>query len=155
MAVEASLVPTGSVTQKGPWCWKRLSGVSPTACGPGELCLGPHIQQCSFDVSRGFSTDSLGIAEVPFSAVGSQRSPVTRAAATTSSPGRSPSLPLCSSRAQETFMQWDQCRRFYNFLMADNMKKIILSHRCVTFHSLLGDIVLSELISESLKARTQ
>lgn len=34
-----------------------------------------------------------------------------------------------SSRAQETFMQWDQCRRFYNFLMADNMKKIILSHR--------------------------
>ncbi|NWX82343.1 ABHD2 lipase, partial [Nothoprocta ornata] len=32
-------------------------------------------------------------------------------------------------RAQETFMQWDQCRRFYNFLMADNMKKIILSHR--------------------------
>ncbi|NXR53575.1 ABHD2 lipase, partial [Hippolais icterina] len=32
-------------------------------------------------------------------------------------------------RAQETFMQWDHCRRFYNFLMADNMKKIILSHR--------------------------
>uniref|UniRef100_A0A3B1IWJ2 Monoacylglycerol lipase ABHD2 n=1 Tax=Astyanax mexicanus TaxID=7994 RepID=A0A3B1IWJ2_ASTMX len=32
-------------------------------------------------------------------------------------------------RAQETFLQWDQCRRFYNFLMADNMKKIILSHR--------------------------
>ncbi|KAK3562403.1 hypothetical protein QTP86_033546 [Hemibagrus guttatus] len=31
--------------------------------------------------------------------------------------------------AQETFLQWDQCRRFYNFLMADNMKKIILSHR--------------------------
>lgn len=27
-------------------------------------------------------------------------------------------------------MQWDQCRRFYNFLMADNMKRIILSHRC-------------------------
>lgn len=66
-------------------------------------------------------------------------SPVTRAAATTSPPGRGPSLPLCSSRAQETFMQWDQCRRFYNFLMADNMKKIILSHRCVTFPSLSGD----------------
>ncbi|XP_023669913.1 monoacylglycerol lipase ABHD2-like [Paramormyrops kingsleyae] len=32
-------------------------------------------------------------------------------------------------RAQETFFQWDQCRRFYNFLMADNMKKIILAHR--------------------------
>ncbi len=26
-------------------------------------------------------------------------------------------------RAQETFLQWDQCRRIYNFLMADNMKK--------------------------------
>lgn len=37
-------------------------------------------------------------------------------------------------RAQETFLQWDQFRRFYNFLMADNMKKIILSHR----HSLFG-----------------
>lgn len=34
-----------------------------------------------------------------------------------------------SLRAQETFLQWDQFRRFYNFLMADNMKKIILSHR--------------------------
>lgn len=32
-------------------------------------------------------------------------------------------------RAQETFLQWDQCRRLYNFVMADNMKKIILSHR--------------------------
>ncbi|KAH0505188.1 Abhydrolase domain-containing protein 2 [Microtus ochrogaster] len=42
-----------------------------------------------------------------------------------------------SSRAQETFMQWDQCRRFYNFLMADNMKKIILSHR----QALFGDHV--------------
>ncbi|XP_053318370.1 monoacylglycerol lipase ABHD2 [Spea bombifrons] len=41
-----------------------------------------------------------------------------------------------ASRAQETFLQWDQCRRFYNFLMADNMKKIILSHR----HALFGDI---------------
>uniref|UniRef100_A0A672Z945 Abhydrolase domain containing 2 n=1 Tax=Sphaeramia orbicularis TaxID=375764 RepID=A0A672Z945_9TELE len=37
-------------------------------------------------------------------------------------------------RAQETFLQWDQFRRFYNFLMADNMKKIILSHR----HSLFS-----------------
>lgn len=34
-------------------------------------------------------------------------------------------------------MQWDQCRRFYNFLMADNMKKIILSHR----QALFGDHV--------------
>lgn len=40
-------------------------------------------------------------------------------------------------RAQETFMQWDQCRRFYNFLMADNMKRIILSHR----QALFGDHV--------------
>uniref|UniRef100_A0A8C2KB76 Monoacylglycerol lipase ABHD2 n=1 Tax=Cyprinus carpio TaxID=7962 RepID=A0A8C2KB76_CYPCA len=36
-------------------------------------------------------------------------------------------------RAQETFLQWDQCRRLYNFLMADNMKKIILSHRASLF----------------------
>ncbi|XP_030045556.1 monoacylglycerol lipase ABHD2 [Microcaecilia unicolor] len=36
-------------------------------------------------------------------------------------------------RAQETFLQWDQCRRLYNFLMADNMKKIILTHRHVLF----------------------
>ncbi|KPP63903.1 abhydrolase domain-containing protein 2-A-like, partial [Scleropages formosus] len=36
-------------------------------------------------------------------------------------------------RAQETFLQWDQCRRFYNFLMADNMKRIILSHRGILF----------------------
>ncbi|XP_013119645.1 monoacylglycerol lipase ABHD2-B isoform X2 [Oreochromis niloticus] len=32
-------------------------------------------------------------------------------------------------RAQETFLQWDQCRRLYNFMLAENMKKIILSHR--------------------------
>uniref|UniRef100_A0A8C5DHW8 Monoacylglycerol lipase ABHD2 n=1 Tax=Gouania willdenowi TaxID=441366 RepID=A0A8C5DHW8_GOUWI len=32
-------------------------------------------------------------------------------------------------RAQETFLQWDQCRRLYNFLLADKMKKLILSHR--------------------------
>ena len=44
-----------------------------------------------------------------------------------------------SSRAQETFMQWDQCRRFYNFLMADNMKKIILSHRYAPFPSVSED----------------
>lgn len=32
-------------------------------------------------------------------------------------------------RAHETFWQWDQCRRIYNFFMADNMKKIILYHQ--------------------------
>lgn len=32
-------------------------------------------------------------------------------------------------RAHETFLQWDQCRRIYNFFMADNMKKIIFSHQ--------------------------
>ncbi|KAG7281849.1 hypothetical protein CRUP_031098 [Coryphaenoides rupestris] len=32
-------------------------------------------------------------------------------------------------RAQETFVQWDQCRRLYNFLLACNMKKVILAHR--------------------------
>ncbi|XP_015241988.1 PREDICTED: abhydrolase domain-containing protein 2 [Cyprinodon variegatus] len=37
-------------------------------------------------------------------------------------------------RAQETFLQWDQCRRLYNFVLAGNMKKLILSHR----GSLLG-----------------
>ncbi|KAG7276875.1 hypothetical protein CRUP_008012 [Coryphaenoides rupestris] len=42
-------------------------------------------------------------------------------------------------RAQETFLQWDQCRRFYNFLMADNMKKIILSHRKFHGHSSLKE----------------
>lgn len=36
-------------------------------------------------------------------------------------------------RAQETFQQWDQCRRLYNFFMAFNMKKIILSHRDTLF----------------------
>ncbi|KAF7657958.1 hypothetical protein LDENG_00019960 [Lucifuga dentata] len=36
-------------------------------------------------------------------------------------------------RVQETFFQWDQCRRFYNFLLADNMKKLILSHRSSLF----------------------
>ncbi|XP_026094753.1 monoacylglycerol lipase ABHD2-B-like isoform X2 [Carassius auratus] len=36
-------------------------------------------------------------------------------------------------RAQETFLQWDQCRRLYNFIMAGNMKKIILSHRASLF----------------------
>ncbi|KAM4553638.1 monoacylglycerol lipase ABHD2 isoform 1-T2 [Fundulus diaphanus] len=32
-------------------------------------------------------------------------------------------------RAQETFLEWDQCRRLYNFLLAGKMKKLILSHR--------------------------
>lgn len=40
-------------------------------------------------------------------------------------------------------MQWDQCRRFYNFLMADNMKKIILSHRYTTFSSVSGDTLVT------------
>uniref|UniRef100_A0A671PJI6 Abhydrolase domain containing 2b n=1 Tax=Sinocyclocheilus anshuiensis TaxID=1608454 RepID=A0A671PJI6_9TELE len=41
-------------------------------------------------------------------------------------------LYLLVFRAQETFLQWDQCRRLYN-IMADNMKKIILSHRASLF----------------------
>lgn len=32
-------------------------------------------------------------------------------------------------RAQETFLQWDQCRRLYNFFLTNNMKKLIESHR--------------------------
>lgn len=65
-----------------------------------------------------------------------------------------PHSACASSRAQETFMQWDQCRRFYNFLMADNMKKIILSHRHVTFCSLGSPSSCLSLISVSLKARS-
>ncbi|KAK2842626.1 hypothetical protein Q5P01_012826 [Channa striata] len=51
-------------------------------------------------------------------------------------------------RAQETFLQWDQCRRFYNFMMANNMKKIILSHRSSLLSmnsSNIGDAELSKL----------
>ncbi|XP_041966423.1 monoacylglycerol lipase ABHD2 [Alosa sapidissima] len=51
-------------------------------------------------------------------------------------------------RAQDTFLQWDQCRRLYNFLMADNMKKIILSHRGSLFgmnSSKMKDADLSHL----------
>uniref|UniRef100_A0A3Q3X2E5 Monoacylglycerol lipase ABHD2 n=1 Tax=Mola mola TaxID=94237 RepID=A0A3Q3X2E5_MOLML len=36
-------------------------------------------------------------------------------------------------RAQETFLQWDQFRRIYNFVLADKMKKLILSHRSSLF----------------------
>lgn len=39
------------------------------------------------------------------------------------------SVCVCVCRAQETFLQWDQCRRLYNFVLANNMKKLILSHR--------------------------
>ncbi|XP_068169245.1 monoacylglycerol lipase ABHD2-like [Antennarius striatus] len=31
-------------------------------------------------------------------------------------------------RAQDTFLQWDQCRRLYNMAMAANLKKIVRSH---------------------------
>uniref|UniRef100_A0A673ZIN2 Monoacylglycerol lipase ABHD2 n=1 Tax=Salmo trutta TaxID=8032 RepID=A0A673ZIN2_SALTR len=51
-------------------------------------------------------------------------------------------------RAQKTFLQWDQCRRLYNFLMADSMKKIILSHRGSLFgmnSSKMEDADLSRL----------
>ncbi|XP_019729577.1 monoacylglycerol lipase ABHD2-B-like [Hippocampus comes] len=45
-------------------------------------------------------------------------------------------------RAQETFLQWDQCRRLYNFVLTEKLKKLILSHR----ESLLG--VTSSNISD-------
>ncbi|KAJ3595857.1 hypothetical protein NHX12_002269 [Muraenolepis orangiensis] len=51
-------------------------------------------------------------------------------------------------RAQETFLQWDQCRRLYNFLLASKMKKIILTHRARLFgteSSRLDDADLSRL----------
>ncbi|XP_070687169.1 monoacylglycerol lipase ABHD2-like [Pempheris klunzingeri] len=51
-------------------------------------------------------------------------------------------------RVQETFLQWDQCRRLYNFVLADNMKRLILSHRN-SFLSMsssnIGDADLSKL----------
>lgn len=52
-------------------------------------------------------------------------------------------------------MQWDHCRRFYNFLMADNMKKIILSHRycstSLTLTVLIGSIAVLDLSAWSFK----
>ncbi|XP_077425523.1 monoacylglycerol lipase ABHD2 [Vanacampus margaritifer] len=52
-------------------------------------------------------------------------------------------------RAQETLLQWDQCRRLYNFVLAENLKKLILSHRDsllgVTTSSNISDADLSQL----------
>ncbi|XP_044213089.1 monoacylglycerol lipase ABHD2-like [Thunnus albacares] len=51
-------------------------------------------------------------------------------------------------RAQETFLQWDQCRRLYNFVLADNMKKLIVSHRSSLLSlnsSNIGDADFSKL----------
>uniref|UniRef100_A0A8C4DPY3 Monoacylglycerol lipase ABHD2 n=1 Tax=Dicentrarchus labrax TaxID=13489 RepID=A0A8C4DPY3_DICLA len=53
-------------------------------------------------------------------------------------------------RAQETFLQWDQCRRLYNFVLADKMKKLILSHRSSLLSmksSNIGDADLNRLYS--------
>ncbi|XP_029378997.1 monoacylglycerol lipase ABHD2-B-like isoform X1 [Echeneis naucrates] len=51
-------------------------------------------------------------------------------------------------RTQETFVQWDQCRKFYNFVLTDNMKKLILSHRSSLLSmssSNIGDADLNRL----------
>ncbi|XP_068460093.1 monoacylglycerol lipase ABHD2-like [Clinocottus analis] len=51
-------------------------------------------------------------------------------------------------RVQETFFQWDQCRRLYNFVLADKMKKLILSHRSSLLDlngSNIGEVDLSKL----------
>ncbi|KAK5608065.1 Monoacylglycerol lipase ABHD2-B [Crenichthys baileyi] len=51
-------------------------------------------------------------------------------------------------RAQETFLQWDQCRRLYNFVLAGNMKKLIQSHRGSLLSmssSSIGDADLNKL----------
>ncbi|CAJ1055989.1 monoacylglycerol lipase ABHD2 isoform X3 [Xyrichtys novacula] len=51
-------------------------------------------------------------------------------------------------RAQETFLQWDQCRRLYNFVLAGNMKKLILSHRSTLLRlnsTNIGDADMSRL----------
>ncbi|XP_035521474.1 monoacylglycerol lipase ABHD2-like [Morone saxatilis] len=56
----------------------------------------------------------------------------------------------CALRAQETFLQWDQCRRLYNFVLADKMKKLILSHRSSLLSmksSNIGDADLNKLYS--------
>ncbi|XP_068595549.1 monoacylglycerol lipase ABHD2-like [Brachionichthys hirsutus] len=54
----------------------------------------------------------------------------------------------CALRAQETFLQWDQCRRLYNLVLADRMKKLILSHSRSFLDmdsSRIGDADLSRL----------
>ncbi|XP_060784089.1 monoacylglycerol lipase ABHD2 isoform X1 [Neoarius graeffei] len=51
----------------------------------------------------------------------------------------------CAQRAHETFLQWDQCRRLYNFFMADNMKKIILSHKKSLFGQQSGKLDVGDL----------
>lgn len=48
-------------------------------------------------------------------------------------------------RAQETFIQWDQCRRLYNFVLADNMKKLILSHRSSLLSMSSSNITASDM----------
>ncbi|XP_029010569.1 monoacylglycerol lipase ABHD2 [Betta splendens] len=48
-------------------------------------------------------------------------------------------------RAQETFLQWDQCRRFYNFVLAGNMKRLILSHRSTLLNSNSSSIGAADL----------
>lgn len=52
-------------------------------------------------------------------------------------------------------MQWDQCRRFYNFLMADNMKKIILSHRYCSTSFTLTVLIGSIAVLDSWKIMHQ
>ncbi|XP_056272366.1 monoacylglycerol lipase ABHD2 [Pseudoliparis swirei] len=51
-------------------------------------------------------------------------------------------------RVQETFFQWDRCRRLYNFVLAARMKKLILSHRSSLLgltSSNIGELELSRL----------
>ncbi|CAG01051.1 unnamed protein product, partial [Tetraodon nigroviridis] len=50
-------------------------------------------------------------------------------------------------RAQETFLQWDQCRRLYNFILAEKMKNLILSHRrsFLSSSSSVGEVDLGRL----------
>ncbi|XP_077453640.1 monoacylglycerol lipase ABHD2-like isoform X2 [Stigmatopora argus] len=49
-------------------------------------------------------------------------------------------------RAQETLLQWDQCRRLYNFLLAERLKKLILSHRASLLGETSGNISDGDLI---------
>ncbi|XP_026869712.1 monoacylglycerol lipase ABHD2 [Electrophorus electricus] len=48
-------------------------------------------------------------------------------------------------RAQATFLKWDKCRRLYNFFLADNMKKLILSHRGSLFGMRTSKMEITDL----------
>lgn len=142
-------VLAGSVTKRRPRGWTRVPGPSPPKASAPQMAFswGAHVLPgCSI----GLSMESLspraesrvpgsGTSAATFSRVEVLQEPSLGRGHQCIPPGTVSHSGCGSFRAQETFMQWDQCRRFYNFLMADNMKKIILSHRYLAFHAPLGD----------------